>query len=54
MRPMMCEKCDEIDKKIDHCHWLATQVNDERTSKGISEIIRQYELEKTNLHPDKK
>jgi hypothetical protein len=29
----MCEKCIEIDKKIDHYRWLAVYVNDERTSK---------------------
>jgi hypothetical protein len=54
MRPVMCEKRGEIDKKIDHYRWLATEVNDERTSKGISELIRQCELEKADLHTDMK
>jgi hypothetical protein len=50
----MCEKCIEIDKKIDHYPWLAVYVNDERTSKGIYELIQQHEAEKRSLHPDKK
>ena len=39
----MCEQCIEIDKKIDHYRWLATYVNDERTAKGINELIQQHQ-----------
>jgi hypothetical protein len=42
----MCEKCVEIDKKIDHYRWLAVYVNDERTAKGINELIQRHEAEK--------
>jgi hypothetical protein len=48
----MCEKCVEIDKRIDHYRWLATYVNDERTAMGINELIRQHEAEKLALHPE--
>jgi hypothetical protein len=48
----MCEKCAEIDKKIDHYRWLAVYVNDERTAKGINELIQQYEAGKRALHPE--
>jgi hypothetical protein len=48
----MCEKCVEIDKKIDHYRWLAIYVNDERTAKGINELIQQYEAGKRALHPN--
>jgi hypothetical protein len=46
----MCEKCMEIDRRIDHYKWL--YVNDERTAKGINELIRQHEAEKRALHPE--
>jgi len=50
----MCEKCVEIDRKIDHYRWLATYINDERTAKGINELIQQHEAEKRAMHPEKK
>ncbi len=50
----MCDKCVEIDKKIDHYRWLAKYVNDERTAKGINELIQQHEAEKRRLHPEPK
>jgi hypothetical protein len=49
----MCGKCAELDKKIDHYRWLATNVNDEPTAKGINELIRQHEAEKRCLHPER-
>jgi len=48
----MCKKCVEIDRKIHHYRWLAGYVNDERTAKGIDELIRQHEAEKRALHPE--
>lgn len=49
----MCEKCDAIDRKIDHYRWIAGQLNDKRTIEGIDELIRQHEAEKRALHPEK-
>ena len=46
----MCEKCAEIDKRIEHYKWLATRVNDPPASKGIEEVIKQCEAEKRALH----
>jgi hypothetical protein len=43
-----------LDRKIDHYKWLATYVNDERTAKGISDLIRQHHAEKAELHPEEK
>ena len=48
----MCEKCVEIDNKVDHYRWLAKQLNDKRTIQGIDELIQQHEAEKRSLHPD--
>jgi hypothetical protein len=49
----MCEKCVEIDKKIDHYKWLAHQMSDSRTLQGINELIHQHEAQKRSLHPEK-
>jgi hypothetical protein len=48
----MCEKCVEIDRKIDHYRWLANQINDARTVQGLDELIRQLKAEKRALHPE--
>ena len=48
----MCEKCVEIDKKIEHYNWVAAQVGDKRTLQGIDELIQQHKAEKRALHPD--
>ncbi|SHN80770.1 hypothetical protein SAMN05444170_4499 [Bradyrhizobium erythrophlei] len=47
----MCEKCVEIDSKIERYKRLARQMSDKRTLEGIDELIRQHEAEKTALHP---
>ena len=47
----MCEKCVEIDRRIDHYRWLAKQLNDNCTIQGIYELIEQHEAEKRSLHP---
>ncbi len=46
----MCEKCVEIDKKIRHYKWVATQLNDPPTNHGLDELIKRYEAEKSALH----
>ena len=46
----MCEKCAEIDEKIEHFKWLASRVSDPPASKAIDELIKQCEAQKTALH----
>ena len=48
----MCEKCVEIDRKVDHYRWLAAYVTDKRTMDGINVLIQQHEAEKRTLHPE--
>lgn len=50
----MCEKCIEIDRKIDHYKWIATQVYDGPTRRGIDDLIQQHQAEKRALHPEEK
>jgi hypothetical protein len=48
----MCKNCDEIDNKIDHYRWLASQFDDKRTIQALDKLIQQYEDEKHALHPE--
>ena len=50
----MCEKCVEIDGKIDHYRRLASRITDRRTIDGIDELIEKMKAEKAALHPEKK
>jgi hypothetical protein len=47
----MCDKCSELDKKIEHLQTLAQRVLD-MTTDGIAELVRELREEKKKLHPD--
>jgi hypothetical protein len=49
---LMCEKCTELDKKIEHYRQLSTWVLDQRTQEGIAILITKYCADKKALHPD--
>jgi hypothetical protein len=48
----MCEKCAEIDKKIEHYKNLSFLITDQRTLDGIKQLIGQLEAEKAAMHPE--
>jgi hypothetical protein len=50
----MCEKCVELDKKIEHYLQLSTLVLDQSAQRGISFLIAKYGDDKKALHPDQK
>jgi hypothetical protein len=47
----MCDKCDELDVRIDHYRKLATAITDRLTLDGIADRIKEMEAEKVQLHP---
>jgi beta-phosphoglucomutase-like phosphatase (HAD superfamily) len=47
----MCEKCDEIDKKIDHYRVMASRITDQPLLDGIKELIERMQTQKAALHP---
>ena len=47
----MCEKCDQIDKKIEHYRQIQRAVMDKLTADGTEELIAGLEAEKAALHP---
>lgn len=45
----MCEKCDEIDRKIVRYQQLASQIFDRQTQDGVAELIKKMSAEKANF-----
>ncbi|MBJ7402547.1 MAG: hypothetical protein JHD07_04325 [Bradyrhizobium sp.] len=50
----MCEKCNELDKKIEHYKAIQSRVTDRTTLDGIAELIAQLLARKADLHPETK
>jgi hypothetical protein len=47
----MCDKCIELDGKIDHYQRLASQITDQATLDGIKQLIERMKAQKVALHP---
>jgi hypothetical protein len=50
----MCEKCAELDRRIDRYRRIASSITDQLTVDGISQLIKDLAAEKAKLHPDQK
>ena len=50
----MCDKCTELDKKIEHYQKLAARIFDPPTIEGINKLIEEMQAEKAKLHPERK
>jgi hypothetical protein len=48
----MCEKCAELDSKIEHYQYMASRITDQQTLDGIKELIERVQAEKAALHPE--
>ena len=48
----MCDKCTELDGKIEHYQRISRWVNDKQTVDGIAFLIAKHEAEKKAFHPD--
>ena len=48
----MCDRCVELDRKIEHYHRLASRFADQALLDGIRGLIVRAEVEKAALHPD--
>ena len=49
----MCDKCVEIDGKIDHYQRLSYGVSDQLTLDEIKKLIERMKAQKAALHPEK-
>ena len=48
----MCEKCAELDSKIEHYRQMARWITDPFTLEGIDILFKKYEADKKALHPE--
>jgi beta-phosphoglucomutase-like phosphatase (HAD superfamily) len=48
----MCDKCVEIDSKIEHYQRMASRITDQAMLDGIKELIERAKAQKAALHPE--
>jgi hypothetical protein len=48
----MCDKCVELDKKIEHYREITLAIGDELTIERIKALIGDLKAQKTTLHPE--
>ena len=47
----MCDKCVELDKKVEHCARIAASITDQLTIDRIMMLIEELRARKAGLHP---
>ena len=50
----MSDKCDELDKKIDHYQLILLSIGDQITTDRIKVLIEDLQAKKAQLHPEQK
>jgi hypothetical protein len=50
----MCDKCEQLDKKIEHYQKLLLGIADQLTVDRIKSLIADLQAQKTVLHPEQK
>ena len=50
----MCDKCDELDKKIEHYQLILLSIGDQITAERIKAIVANLRVQKAALHPEQK
>ena len=50
----MCEKCAELDSKIEHYQYMASRITDQQTLDGIKKLIERMKAQKAALHLEQK
>jgi hypothetical protein len=48
----MCEKCVELDSKIEHYRLLASRITDQPILDGIKQLIERMQAQKLLLYPE--
>ena len=48
----MCDKCVELDGKIEHYERVSTSINDQLTIDRVKELVEQMKAQKAALHPE--
>jgi hypothetical protein len=50
----MCDKCNELDKKIEHYSQILLSIGDQITIERIKAMIGDLRAQKATLHPEQK
>jgi hypothetical protein len=50
----ICDRCAELDRKIEHYRKLASGISDRLTIEGIADLMKEMEAQKAQLHPEQK
>lgn len=50
----MCDKCNELDKKIAHYSKLSASITDQLTVERLLALIAEMEAQKIVFHPEQK
>jgi len=50
----MCDKCGELDKKIEHYRQMLMSIGDQTTVERIKVLIGDLRAQKATLHPEQK
>ncbi len=50
----MCEKCDELDEKIEHYRKILLSIGDQITVERLAGLIGDLQTQKATLHPEQK
>ncbi len=50
----MCDKCDELDKKIEHYRQILLSIGDQITVERLAGLIGDLQAQKAALHPEQK
>jgi len=53
-RVPMCDKCDELDKKIEHYRQILLSIGDQITVERLHAMIADLRAQKAALHPEQK
>ena len=48
----MCEKCVEVDRRIEHYQNLSSCVTDQIAQEGVRILIAKYRADRKAMHPD--
>jgi hypothetical protein len=49
----MCEKCAELDQRIERCRRVSSSINDQLTIDRLKALIGELQVQKAALHPEK-
>ena len=50
----MCDKCEELDKKIEHYETILVSIGDRATVERLTAMIADLQAQKVTLHPEQK